>query len=114
VTVAVSEFFEQSARSEGMAVVCRSPTVRTSRVTHPGGLLTHDHRLHGDDGWYFGDVSASADEEPMCWMASRRLPTIGRYVPSAGSKPHTGDIRRVIRSAGNLCLGHRLLVRYST
>jgi hypothetical protein len=27
---------------------------------------------------------------------------------------HTGDIRRVIRSAGNLCKIHRLLVRYST
>jgi hypothetical protein len=27
---------------------------------------------------------------------------------------HTGDVRRVIRTAGNLCLRHRLLVRYST
>jgi hypothetical protein len=28
--------------------------------------------------------------------------------------PHTSDVRRVIRSAGNLCKIHRLLVRYST
>ena len=27
---------------------------------------------------------------------------------------HTGDVRRMIRSAGKLCKIHRLLVRYST
>ena len=27
---------------------------------------------------------------------------------------HTGPIRRLIRSAGNLCLRHRLVVRHST
>jgi hypothetical protein len=38
-----------------------------------------------------------------------------RYRLSHGlSYTHTGDVRRVIRSAGNLCKIHRLLVRYST
>ena len=35
-------------------------------------------------------------------------------VANKGCLKHTGDTRRVIRSAGNLCLRHRLLVRYST
>jgi hypothetical protein len=62
--------------------------------------------------------SFSCDNKPVCERCSSYTHThaarCSRYTYHIERILHIGGIRRVIRSAGNLCKVHRLLVRYST